>query len=125
MFKRLHNAPARGRRPKGKGWVVAHHERENEDLEQAELPQDLGESTQDRPGKPKTYYDPIIFRDWCKSCGICIAFCPKHVIGRGKDTKPVIERPDDCIGCRFCELHCPDFAITVRERPVKGILHEA
>jgi 2-oxoglutarate ferredoxin oxidoreductase subunit delta len=33
---------------------------------------------------------------------------------------PVIERPDDCIGCRFCELHCPDFAITVKERSGTG-----
>ena len=66
--------------------------------------------------KPETHYDPIIFRDWCKACGICAAFCPKQVIGLRSDGKPVIERPDDCIGCRFCELHCPDFAISVKER---------
>ena len=24
-----------------------------------------------------------------------------------------------CIGCRFCEIHCPDFAITVSERQLK------
>ncbi|MBW2172677.1 MAG: 4Fe-4S binding protein, partial [Deltaproteobacteria bacterium] len=29
---------------------------------------------------------------------------------------PVIERPDDCIGCRLCEIRCPDFAITIQER---------
>ena len=66
--------------------------------------------------KPKKHYSQLIFRDWCKSCGICIAFCPKKVIGRDENGAPVILRPDDCIGCRFCELHCPDFAITVTER---------
>ena len=66
--------------------------------------------------KRKKHYDQLIFRAWCKSCGICAAFCPKHVIGRNSAGEPVIERPDDCIGCRFCELHCPDFAITVVER---------
>lgn len=65
--------------------------------------------------KPKKRYEQIIFRDWCKSCGLCSAFCPKKVIGRGESGAPLIERPDDCIGCRFCEYHCPDFAITVTE----------
>ncbi len=66
--------------------------------------------------RKKKYYDQLIFRAWCKSCGICAAFCPKNVIGRNEAGEPVIERPDDCIGCRFCEFHCPDFAITVVER---------
>lgn len=66
--------------------------------------------------KPTQKFDQIIFRDWCKACGICSAFCPKNVIGRDESGAPVIERPDDCIGCRFCELHCPDFAITIKER---------
>ena len=70
--------------------------------------------------KSRQLYDLKIFRDWCKSCGICIAFCPKNVIGRDTNGRPVIERPDDCIGCRFCEIHCPDFAVTVRERDSKG-----
>ncbi|MBW2195549.1 MAG: 4Fe-4S binding protein [Deltaproteobacteria bacterium] len=58
----------------------------------------------------------MIFRDWCKACGICSAFCPKNVISMDQTGAPVIEHPDDCIGCLFCELHCPDFAITIRER---------
>jgi 2-oxoglutarate ferredoxin oxidoreductase subunit delta len=70
--------------------------------------------------KSRQLYDQKIFRDWCKACGICIAFCPKNVIGRDRDGRPVIERPDDCIGCRFCEIHCPDFAFTIRERDGKG-----
>ena len=61
-------------------------------------------------------FSQIIFYDWCKACGICIAFCPKKVFDRSEDGKPVIQRPDDCIGCGFCELHCPDFAITIKER---------
>lgn len=81
------------------------------------------EEISSRTQKPKTRYDPVIFRDWCKACGICTAFCPKQVIGLRSDGKPVIERPDDCIGCRFCELHCPDFAISVRERPNNGERH--
>jgi 2-oxoglutarate ferredoxin oxidoreductase subunit delta len=73
------------------------------------------------PGRPpseakrRARYHHVIFRDWCKSCGICSAFCPKKVIGRDETGAPVIERPEECIGCRFCELHCPDFAITVQE----------
>ena len=62
------------------------------------------------------FFSQIIFYDWCKACGICIAFCPKKVFDRSEEGKPVIQRPDDCIGCRFCELHCPDFAITIKER---------
>ncbi|MDY6838996.1 MAG: 4Fe-4S binding protein [Thermodesulfobacteriota bacterium] len=74
------------------------------------------ESKQRRRKKPKRLFSQIIFRDWCKACGICSAFCPKDVIGVSETGEPVIERPDDCIGCRFCELHCPDFAITIKER---------
>jgi 2-oxoglutarate ferredoxin oxidoreductase subunit delta len=62
-------------------------------------------------------YEQVIFRDWCKACGICSAFCPKKVIGRDEAGAPVIERPEECVACRFCEIHCPDFAITIRERP--------
>lgn len=61
-------------------------------------------------------YTQTIYRDWCKACGICISFCPTKVYDRDEGGKSVAARPDDCIGCRFCELHCPDFAITISER---------
>lgn len=76
-------------------------------------------SPPERDRRPKRYTH-IIFRDWCKSCGICSAFCPKKVIGRDETGAPVIERPEDCIGCRFCETHCPDFAITIQEEEGNG-----
>lgn len=51
----------------------------------------------------------------CKGCGICIALCPKKVFEADIEGKPVNERVDDCIGCRLCELRCPDFAVKVED----------
>ncbi len=45
-----------------------------------------------------------------------MAFCPKKIIRADKNGKPVITNEDLCTGCRFCEMHCPDFAITVEVR---------
>jgi len=61
-------------------------------------------------------FTQTIYRDWCKACGLCITFCPKKVYSRDETGKPLIENPDACIGCRFCETHCPDLAITIEER---------
>lgn len=61
-------------------------------------------------------FDQVLYHDWCKACGICIAFCPEKVFSADLEGKPVAERPDDCSGCRFCEVHCPDFAISIQER---------
>ena len=57
-----------------------------------------------------------IFADWCKSCGICVEFCPAGIFEKSKNSIPVIHNPDACTGCRFCEFHCPDFAISIHER---------
>ena len=50
---------------------------------------------------------------WCKSCGICVEFCPKKVFELTISDGAVAVRADDCIGCRMCEQRCPDYAITV------------
>lgn len=58
-----------------------------------------------------------LYRDWCKRCGLCAAFCPVNVYDRDEQGYPVIARPEACIRCRLCEIRCPDFAITVDEKP--------
>ncbi|MCI5224519.1 MAG: 2-ketoglutarate oxidoreductase subunit delta [Candidatus Electrothrix sp. AR4] len=70
--------------------------------------------------KKKKYFTVSFYHDWCKICGICMAFCPKKIIRPGQNGKPEIIDKDSCIGCRFCEMHCPDFAITVSERTPYG-----
>ncbi len=54
-----------------------------------------------------------IYKNWCKRCGICIAFCPKKAFEIDQDGYPVLKDNQSCNGCGLCELRCPDFAIVV------------
>ena len=54
-----------------------------------------------------------IVRSWCKSCAICVEFCPKDVLEM-QDGYPVAVRPEECNRCNLCDARCPDFAIYVR-----------
>ena len=65
----------------------------------------------------------------CKSCGICVDLCPPKILVFGEDTNAygyryvVVTDESKCIGCKICELHCPDFAIYIkaaREEVVKA-----
>jgi 2-oxoglutarate ferredoxin oxidoreductase subunit delta len=56
-----------------------------------------------------------VYDNWCKGCGLCIEFCPQGVLVLGLDNRPKPIYPENCIACRWCELHCPDFAIFVTE----------
>ncbi len=80
------------------------------------VPEEAEVSRQGRKGKGKPLYTVTFFYEWCKSCGICSALCPQKIILQDETGKPYIDDMDNCIGCRFCEAHCPDFAITVKER---------
>ena len=50
---------------------------------------------------------------WCKSCAICVEFCPKQVLAMEGGYPVVVDR-EACNRCQLCDLRCPDFAITVR-----------
>ena len=55
------------------------------------------------------------FPNWCKGCGLCVAFCPTKVLEQGPGGRVEIAHPEKCTACRWCELHCPDFAIFVTD----------
>ncbi|MCP4691676.1 MAG: ferredoxin family protein [Desulfobacterales bacterium] len=63
-------------------------------------------------GKPKLK-EHVINRDWCKGCGICVAFCPKDVLELDRKDKVVAVKAEECICCKLCEWRCPDFAIEI------------
>ena len=59
---------------------------------------------------------------YCKGCLICVYVCKKFGgdVLRESDRRtgmggvlPKVE--GECIGCRWCERFCPDFAISVEE----------
>jgi 2-oxoglutarate ferredoxin oxidoreductase subunit delta len=54
---------------------------------------------------------PVIKRDWCKGCGICIEFCPQDALSMDDMEKAILEYPEKCNSCGICELRCPDLAI--------------
>jgi len=77
---------------------------------------DYWKTKQDLDTKGIKLFTQTVFYDWCKACGICIAFCPKQVFDRDEAGKARVKDPDACVGCWFCEIHCPDFAITITDR---------
>lgn len=66
--------------------------------------------------KNKGLTEVSIYPDWCKGCGICVAFCPGQVLELGPDGKARAIQGKDCLNCGFCEHHCPDFAIVVKTK---------
>ena len=67
-------------------------------------------------------FDPEISDEACKGCLICVYTCSKRGAGvlKESDRRTPIggvlpEVAGECIGCRWCERVCPDFAISVEE----------
>lgn len=57
---------------------------------------------------------PVIDSKKCTGCGTCIEVCPVEVFAK-KGDKSVVKKPNDCIGCRACEVQCPETAIKVED----------
>ncbi len=57
----------------------------------------------------------------CKSCGLCVAACPKQTLAIGQTLNAqgyaYVEQiaPEKCIRCNICRVVCPDVAIGVIE----------
>jgi len=85
----------------------------------------MADSTETPPAADATPEGPLtprplrrgevrVFGQWCKGCGLCIAFCPRNVFAAGSDGHPLAVYPERCTACMWCVEHCPDFAIVVQ-----------
>jgi len=46
----------------------------------------------------------------CKGCGVCVKVCPSKVF-EIRNGKAFPSNAKACIGCRMCEIQCPNYAI--------------
>lgn len=60
-----------------------------------------------------------VFKERCKGCNICVAFCPKKILALDTLGKIYVIDEKACINCGQCELRCPDCAIYVEKKVEK------
>jgi len=58
---------------------------------------------------------PVIDYKKCKNSKTCVSVCPMNVYAVEKG-KVVVKNPSACIGCRACEVQCPNSAIKIMEK---------
>ena len=64
---------------------------------------------------------PVIDRERCKGCQLCVGACPEKILAMSRDSfnrqgVPFAECFDEsrCTACQSCAITCPDMAITIR-----------
>jgi adenylylsulfate reductase subunit B len=69
---------------------------------------------------------PIIDKNQCITCGICINICPQDVFfGSKKKKVPKVTYPEECWHCNACVLDCPkEGAIRLRTPSPMFICHK-
>ncbi|HWR50430.1 MAG TPA: 4Fe-4S binding protein [Bryobacteraceae bacterium] len=60
----------------------------------------------------------------CKSCGYCVAQCPKQALSVGGKLnqaghKHVVLDADRCIACGMCYSVCPDYVFSIVDDEAK------
>jgi 2-oxoglutarate ferredoxin oxidoreductase subunit delta len=67
----------------------------------------------------KSKNNVVIRTEYCKGCGLCVAYCKKEVLKPSENLNKLgyyyIEPAEgvECTGCMVCTLVCPDLAIEV------------
>jgi len=65
-------------------------------------------------GRREKIFEVKIREERCKSCGLCVHFCPKKVLDfserrNAQGYRVVYPRfPEKCTSCGICYLVCPD-----------------
>jgi 2-oxoglutarate ferredoxin oxidoreductase subunit delta len=92
------------------------HQMNEEKIRQTDAPEETHSpaSSEKDKAQPSLRAKVIVFDNWCKGCGLCVAFCPRDVLEMSNDGRVHVVAPDRCIACHWCDTHCPDFAILVR-----------
>lgn len=61
----------------------------------------------------------VIREERCKSCSLCVEFCPKSCLQITDRLNPsgfrpvALTQPEECTGCAICARMCPDVVIEV------------
>lgn len=68
----------------------------------------------------EVYYKPVIDKDKCLRCGLCVKQCTRDVLALKDDGPEIVPaQAQFCIGCMSCYFICPVQAVTVADKKYK------